>query len=109
MNVSYKKEAALTFIGYHTEPRHEEGYQKCPEFRDRNYAQKQARLRQTTQPETPIEKAICENSIGQSEICGNAEHSFTYRIAGPYRVRALPIRDIFCMGRKQTNRLCAFM
>jgi hypothetical protein len=32
MNVTYEKKDAMTFIGYHTEIRPEEGYQKCPEF-----------------------------------------------------------------------------
>ena len=30
MNVTYEKKDAMTFIGYHTEIRPEEGYQKCP-------------------------------------------------------------------------------
>ena len=34
MNVTYEKKDAMTFIGYHTEIRPEEGYQKCPEFCD---------------------------------------------------------------------------
>ena len=36
MNVTYEKKDAMTFIGYHTEIRPEEGYQKCPEFGTRN-------------------------------------------------------------------------
>ena len=35
MNVTYEKKDAMTFIGYHTEIRPEEGYQKCPEFWDK--------------------------------------------------------------------------
>ena len=30
MNITYEKKDAMTFIGYHTEIRPEEGYQKCP-------------------------------------------------------------------------------
>ena len=54
MNVTYEKKDAMTFIGYHTEIRPEEGYQKCPEFWDKEYAAKYARLWQSgtrnTQP-----------------------------------------------------------
>ena len=42
MNVTYEKKDAMTFIGYHTEIRPEEGYQKCPEFWDKEYAAKYA-------------------------------------------------------------------
>ena len=38
MNVVYEKKSTMTFIGYHTEIRPEEGYQKCPEFWDKEYA-----------------------------------------------------------------------
>ena len=44
MNVRYEHREALTFIGYHTEIRPEEGYEKCPRFWDREYTQKYARL-----------------------------------------------------------------
>ena len=54
MNVTYEHKPALTFIGYSTSIRPEEGYQKCPEFWDREYAQKYARLWQTMQPETAV-------------------------------------------------------
>ena len=37
MNITYEKKDAMTFIGYHTEIRPEEGYQKCPEFWDKEY------------------------------------------------------------------------
>ena len=48
MNVTYEKKDAMTFIGYHTEIRPEEAYQKCPEFWDKEYAVKYARLWQFT-------------------------------------------------------------
>ena len=63
MNVTYEHRPAMTFIGFSTSIRPEEGYQKCPEFWDREYARKYARLWQTMQPETPVEKAILENGI----------------------------------------------
>lgn len=41
---------AMTFIGFSTTIRPEEGYQKCPEFWDREYARKYARLWQEWYP-----------------------------------------------------------
>ena len=35
MKVTYEHKPAMTFIGFSTSIRPEEGYQKCPEFRDR--------------------------------------------------------------------------
>ena len=64
MKVSYEHKPAMTFIGFSTSIRPEESYQKCPEFWDKEYAWKYARLWQTMQPETPVEKAILENGVG---------------------------------------------
>lgn len=84
MNVTYEKKDAMTFIGYHTQFPHEEGYEKCPAFWDRDYVKKYARLWQTMQPETPVEEAIFANHIGQFAICADSERSFDYWIAGLY-------------------------
>ncbi len=85
MNVIYEKKPALTFIGYHTEIRSEEGYQKCPEFWDKEYAEKYARLWQTMKPETEIEEAILKNGIGMFAICAESQNGFEYWIAGQYQ------------------------
>ena len=53
MKVTYEHKPALTFIGYFTSIRPEEGVQKCPEFWDQAYTRKYARLWQTMTPETP--------------------------------------------------------
>ena len=81
MKVTYEKKNAMTFIGYHTEIRPEEGYQKCPEFWDREYAAKYARLWQTMKPENEVEKAILENGIGMYAICADSQCGFTYQKA----------------------------
>ncbi|MGM9526351.1 MAG: hypothetical protein ACI3U1_08820 [Peptococcaceae bacterium] len=60
MNISYEHKPAMTLIGFSTSILPEEGYQKCPEFWDKEYAQKYARLWQTMRPETDIEKAMLE-------------------------------------------------
>ena len=44
IKVTYEHKPAITFIGFSTSIRPEEGYQKCPEFWDKEYAQKYARL-----------------------------------------------------------------
>ena len=85
MNVTYEHRPAMTFIGFSTSIRPEEGYRKCPEFWDREYAQKYARLWQTMQPETAVEKAILENGVGLFAICDEKEGSFEYWIAGLYK------------------------
>ena len=69
MNMTYEHKPAMTFIGFSTSIRPEEGYQKCPEFWDKEYSQKYARLWQTMQPETAVEKAILEKGIGLFAIC----------------------------------------
>ena len=90
MNVIYEHKPAMTFIGFSTSIRPEEGYQKCPEFWDREYAEKYARLWQTMIPETPVEKAILENGIGLFAICDEKEGFFEYWIAGLYRGGEVP-------------------
>lgn len=90
MNVSYEKKEAMTFIGYHTKILPEEAYRKCPEFWDREYAAKYARLWQAMQPETDVEKAILDNRIGMFAICADAENGFEYWIAGLYQGGAVP-------------------
>ena len=69
MNITYEKKDTMTFIGFHTEIRPEEGYQKCPEFWEKEYAAKYARLWQTMKPENPVETAILANGIGMFAIC----------------------------------------
>ena len=90
MNITYEKKDAMTFIGYHTEIRPEEGYQKCPEFWDREYNEKYARLWQTMKPETPVEEAILANGIGMYAICSESENGFAYWIAGLYQGGEVP-------------------
>lgn len=90
MNVTYEKKEAMTFIGFHTEIKPEEGYQKCPEFWDKEYAAKYARLWQTMKPETAVEASVLENGIGMYAICADAEGSFTYWIAGLYKGGDVP-------------------
>ena len=90
MNVKYEKKSAITFIGYHTEIAPNEGYIKCLEFWDKEYAEKYARLWQTMKPETPVEAAILENGIGMFAICADGENGFSYWIAGEYRGGEVP-------------------
>ena len=86
MNAGYEHKDAMTFIGFHTAIRPEEGEQKCPEFWDRAYYAKYAHLWQTMQPETPVEAAILENGVGMFAICQEGE----YWIAGLYRGGDVP-------------------
>ena len=90
MNVTYEKKDAMTFIGFHTEIRPEEGYQKCPEFWDKEYNIRYAQLWQTMQPQTPVEAAILANGIGMFAICAESENGFAYWIAGLYQGGEVP-------------------
>ncbi len=54
MNVTYEKKNAMTLIGFHAEIKPNEGYQKCPEFWDKEYNIRYAQLWQTMQPQTPV-------------------------------------------------------
>ena len=90
MNVRYETKPAMTFIGFHTEIRNEEGYQKCPEFWDKEYSAKYARLWQTMRPENAVEQAILENGIGSFAICACNGDGFRYWIAGLYQGGEVP-------------------
>jgi AraC family transcriptional regulator len=90
MKITYENKEAMTFIGFHTHIRPDEGYQKCPEFWDREYNEKYARLWRTMEPETPVERALLENEIGMYAICADREDGFDYWIAGLYRGGEVP-------------------
>ena len=89
-NVIYEHKSAMTLIGFSTTIRPNEGYVKCPEFWDKEYSQKYARLFETMVPKTPTEKAILENGIGMFAICSEKEKGFEYWIAGLYRGGDVP-------------------
>ena len=90
MNVKYERKSAMIFIGFSTSISPEEGYIKCPEFWDKEYSQKYARLWQTMKQETQDEKAILENSIGMFAICDEKDGFFEYWIAGLYKGGEVP-------------------
>ena len=90
MNIRYEHKPTMSFIGFSTSIRPEEGYQRCPEFWDREYAQRFARLWQTMQPENALEAAILENGVGMFAICEERGDSFEYWIAGLYRGGEVP-------------------
>ena len=84
MKVTYEHKPEMTLIGFSTTICSNEGYTKCPEFWDKEYSQKYARLFQTMQPETAVERAILENHIGMFAICDDRDGFFDYWIAGLY-------------------------
>ena len=90
MQVKYEHKPAMTLIGFSTVIRPSEGYVKCPEFWDKDYTQKYARLFKTMAPETPTERAILENGIGMFAICEEKEDGFAYWIAGLYKGGEVP-------------------
>ena len=85
----------FTFIGFFTVIKHDEGFKKCPEFWNEQYAKPFARLFQTMKPETPEEQAVFDNKIGQYAVCRCLESegqdgAFEYMICGEYRGGAVP-------------------
>lgn len=90
MQVIYEHKLAMTLIGFSTTIRSGEGYVKCPEFWNKEYSQKYARFFKTMIPETPMERAILENSIGMFAICDEKENGFEYWIAGLYKGGEVP-------------------
>lgn len=90
MKATYEHKPEMTFIGFSTQIAPNEGYEKCPEFWDREYSQRYARLWQTMQPETAQEKAILENGIGMFAICDDSADFFDYWIAGLYKGGEVP-------------------
>ena len=75
MNVTYEKKDAMTFIGYHTEIRPEEGYQKCPEFWDKEYAAKYGLSKVSGILGQGIRSQICETLADDEagECCGKSD------------------------------------
>ena len=90
MKLQYEHKPAMTLIGFSAMIRPGEGYVKCPEFWEKEYTQKYARLFETMKPETSTERAILENSIGRFAICDEKENGFAYWIAGLYQGGDVP-------------------
>ena len=84
----------FTFIGFSTVIKNEEGFKKCPEFWNEQYAKPFARLFRTMKPETPEEQAVFENKIGQYAVCrclkSEGRDEFEYMICGEYMGGAVP-------------------
>lgn len=68
-DVTYEHKPAMTLIGFSTTIRQDEGYAKCPAFWETEYNRKYARLWQTMQPETAVERALLENRVGMFALC----------------------------------------
>ena len=85
----------FTVIGYSIVIPNEEGFQKCPEFWNEQYARRFARLLRTMQPQTPEEQAIFDNRIGQYAVCRclkseGRDGAFEYMICGEYQGGTVP-------------------
>lgn len=90
MNKKLEHKSAFSVIGFSTAIRPEEGYQKCPEFWDKAYAQKYQHLWQTMKPENDEEQAIFDNGIGTLALCIEGDSGFEYMIAGVYQGGEVP-------------------
>ena len=90
MKLEYKHQKEMTFIGYYTEIKMNEGYEKCPEFWDKEYGEKYSKLFTTMIPENDEERAILENNIGMYALCVDNGGEFQYWIAGEYKGGSVP-------------------
>lgn len=90
MKLEYKHLQEMTFIGYYTEIKMNEGYEKCPEFWDKEYGEKYSKLFTTMIPENDVERAILENNIGMYALCVDNGGEFQYWIAGEYKGGSVP-------------------
>ena len=68
----------------------DEGYDKCPEFWDKEYGEKYSKLFTTMIPENDEERAILENNIGMYALCVDNGGEFQYWIAGEYKGGSVP-------------------
>ena len=84
----------FTFIGFSTVIRNEDGFLKCPEFWNEQYARRFERLLRTMKPETPEEQAVLDNRIGQYAVCrclkSEGRDAFEYMICGEYMGGVVP-------------------
>lgn len=90
MKYQIEHKGAFTVIGFSTHILPNEGYQKCPEFWEKEYTQKYTRLWKTMEPITEEERAIVENKIGMLALCIEGQDGFSYMIAGVYQGGAVP-------------------
>lgn len=80
----------MTFIGYYTSIKIDEGYEKCPEFWDKEYAEKYHSLFETMNSENDEEQAVLDNGIGMYALCVNDKNVFQYWITGEYKGGKVP-------------------
>lgn len=96
MNVKYEYKSAMIFIGFSTSISPKEGYIKCPEFWDKEYSQKYARLWQTMKPETQDEKDL-EARVREalkSVHLDNFEKRYPHQLSGGQQQRVAFARAI---------------
>ena len=82
----------FTVIGFEREFAFDQGYQLIPKYWDEITQISKPVLCQGKKPETEIEKAICENRIGEFGVCidEQGQNTFRYMIAGRYKGGAVP-------------------
>lgn len=99
MDFTVEKMDSFQVIGFSKEFPYEDSYQTLPQFWDEIRALYFAPLCVKGNPETGIEKAICENGIGEFGLCMDgapAEGMFRYIIAGRYQGGNVPEGMTLC-------------
>lgn len=93
VDFTVEKMEGFRLIGFKKEIPYDKGYEMCPQFWNELNQNFLAALCRGKKPETELEKAICECSIGMFGACMSHEgeiNAFTYLVAGPYDGRPVP-------------------
>ena len=90
MKAAYEHKDNMTCIGYSTIIKPNEGYEKCPQFWDKEYAQRFGKLFATGMPCNAVEEAVLKHHIGMFGLCIDGQTEFEYAIAGLYQGGEVP-------------------
>ncbi len=94
MDFTVEKMEGLQFIGIEREFPLESSYRDLPRFWDEFAHTHCSPLQAGKEPETALEKAVCQCNIGEFGVCidtgGSAPGHFRYMIAGRYDGREIP-------------------
>lgn len=91
MDFTIEKMDGFKVIGFEKTMSEETAYRDCPQFWS-EYAEKyMGPLHGKEKPENDIERAICDNNVGEIAVCLSGEDgSFKYVIAGVYKGSPVP-------------------
>lgn len=91
MQYTMEEMKGFSVIGFQRVIPYERGYQDCPAFWSEIVGTHMGPIARRGGPETELERAICENSIGELGVCiCEDDQAFCYLIAGFYQGGPVP-------------------